>query len=112
MDILGGAGQRGHGPTDAAFGQARFLRLVDLELAEDLGAPGGWINELHQQLERRRLAGAVRAEEADDLAGLNIEGYVVQDGARAVALGDVVESDHIAVASVIVMFPGCASCRL
>ena len=37
--------------------------------AQDLGAPDGRENQLHEQLERGRLAGAVGAEEAEDLAG-------------------------------------------
>jgi len=36
-----------------------------------------WIEESREHLQRRRLAGAVRAEEADDLAGLKLEGDLV-----------------------------------
>jgi hypothetical protein len=41
-----------------------------------------------------RLAGAVGAEEADDLAFRYGKGEVVDDGLRAVALGDRFESNH------------------
>ena len=38
---------------------------------ENLGPARGRKDQLHQQLQRRRLAGAVRAEEAEDLARLD-----------------------------------------
>ena len=53
--------------------------------AEDLGAAGGRKHQLHQQLQRRRLAGAVRAEEAEDLARLDLERQAVERAVRALA---------------------------
>ena len=41
-----------------------------------------------------RLAGAVGAEEADDLAGRHVEGHVADGGVVAVVLGQVADVDH------------------
>ena len=50
-------------------------RIADVadRAAQDLGAPGGRINQLHQQLERRGLARAIGPEKPEDLAGLDFE---------------------------------------
>ena len=53
--------------------------------AEDLGAAGGREDQLHQQLERGGLARAVRAEKAEDLAGLDRERQAVERAVRALA---------------------------
>ena len=44
--------------------------VVDVT-AEDASAAGSWIDQTHQELQRRSLASAVGAEEAEDLAELN-----------------------------------------
>ena len=46
-------------------------------MAEHPRLAGGRVEEPREHLQRRRLAGAVRAEEADDLAGRDLEGDVV-----------------------------------
>ena len=46
--------------------------------AEQLGAARRRKHELHQQLQRGGLAGAVRAEEAEDLARLDVERQAVE----------------------------------
>ena len=51
--------------------------------AENLRAARRREDQLHQQLERGGLAGAVRAEEAEDLAGLDVE----RQGGRARGTG-------------------------
>ncbi len=45
--------------------------------------------------EQRGLAGAVRADDADDAAGRQFEGEVVDQQIVAEALGEVVEVDHV-----------------
>ena len=50
--------------------------------------------DARQHAERRRLAGAVRAEEPDHLAARDVEGDVVDGGASAEALGEVPGLDH------------------
>src|SRR5204863_3841649 len=40
-------------------------------------------HELQQELERRRLAGAVRAEEAEHFAGANLDGETIERAMRA-----------------------------
>ena len=41
--------------------------------AEDGRPPGGRPHEIEQNPDRRRLAGAIQTEEAEDLAGLHVE---------------------------------------
>ena len=60
------AGQVADPPMD----RDRVLRRLD---AEDLGAPGGRPDEVQEDPHRRRLAGAVRPEESEDLARLDVE---------------------------------------
>ena len=67
--------------------------------AQDLGAARRRENQLHQQLERRRLAGAVGTEEAEDLARLDLERQAVEGavGPRApeadcVVFGELVDA--------------------
>ena len=69
--------------------------------AEDLGVAAGRKHQLHQQLQRGRLAGAVGAEEAEDLAGLDLERQAIERAVRArapeadlVVLGEVVRADR------------------
>ena len=58
-----------------------------------------WCEERREHLHRRRLAGAVRSEEAEDLARVDVEGDVVDGVSRAVvALGELVDVDHRATA--------------
>ena len=42
--------------------------------AEDAGLPGGWVAQPFEDLDRGRLAGAVRPEEGEHLALLDLEG--------------------------------------
>src|SRR6185436_6295721 len=60
-------------------------RDVAERAAEDLGLAAGRKHQLHEQLERRRLAGAVRAQEAEDVAGGDVDGQAIERaiGARA-----------------------------
>ena len=52
---------------------------------------------------RRRLAGAVGAEEAGDDAGLHGEGEVGNGGGVAVALGEFVDIDHDSIITIAVL---------
>jgi hypothetical protein len=72
--------------------------LGSLELAirtaEDTRRPGGRMDEPEDDSHRRRLAGAVRAEESRDSAGLDRERQVLHSDGRAVPLGEAVDLDH------------------
>jgi hypothetical protein len=46
--------------------------------AEDAGAAGRGVDEAHEELHRRRLARAVRAEEAEDFAAPDAQGKSVE----------------------------------
>ena len=70
---------------------APFDAQIADRAAEDLGAAVGWKHELYQQLERGRLAGAVRAEEAEHLAGPDLEREAVERPIGALAP----ESDRV-----------------
>ena len=74
--------------------EVRILRQVadaplDRQIAErppqNLGAAGGRKHQLHQQLQRRRLAGAVRSEESEDLALADLERQAVERPIGALA---------------------------
>ena len=60
--------------------------------AEDAGAARGRPDQVEQQPDRRRLAGAVRTEEAEDLALLDREVDVDDPAVRAVGLGELLGS--------------------
>src|SRR5205085_2328559 len=53
--------------------------------SQDRGAAGGWKYQLHEQLERRRLSGAVRAEKAEDFALSDVERQPIERSIRALA---------------------------
>ena len=52
-----------------AFPGMRFIHRH----AEERGVASGGLNDAQQDLDERRLAGAVGAEQAEDLAGFNLE---------------------------------------
>ena len=73
---------------------------ISRRTAEDLGAAGGRKDELHQQLQRRGLAGAVGAQEAEDLPLLDVECEPVERAIRPAApeadrivLGELLDAD-------------------
>src|SRR5262245_14696790 len=59
----------------------------DLDVADrapqNLGPTGCRVNQLHQQLERGGLAGAVWSEEAKDFSLVNVEGQSIERDVRA-----------------------------
>ena len=77
-------------------GQIRFLRQIrDHRLririsgmAVDIRAAGVVLNQADQDLDQRRLAAAVRAEQTDDLSALEGERNVVQHQMAAVGLAE------------------------
>ena len=69
------------------------LRLAGV-VAGDRGRPGGGFEQSRQHLQRRRLAGAVGADDADDLASLDGEGDVVHRDEAAVLLAQSPRLDH------------------
>ena len=50
--------------------------------------------EADGHVERRRLAGAVRPEQADDLARRDVEAHAAHDRAPAVGLGEIVRPER------------------
>ena len=63
-------------------------------LAEQRRRPSRRRQQAGQHLHRRRLAAAVRAEEAEDLAALDAEAHVVDGGEVAEALRQAVRLDR------------------
>ena len=51
-------------------------------------------DDVHQDADERALAGAVRPEQPEDLAGVHVKGDAAKRGCVAVALGDVVEREN------------------
>ena len=58
--------------------------------------PAGRHDEAGEHADRRRLAGTVRAEQAEDLAVPDREGQVVHRLDRAEALAEALHLDHLA----------------
>src|SRR5690606_34504890 len=77
--------------TDALLHPERILEDV---LAGDHDVARVGDDVASEDLERRRLAGAVRAEKADDLALVDLEAHVVHRERRAVAFEDMTDLDH------------------
>ena len=75
-------------------GAGRRESLVAGAGPEQRGAAALGARDAQQQAHRRRLAGAVGAEQSGDAAGLNLEAQRIDHGARSVALRDVVELDE------------------
>jgi hypothetical protein len=81
--------------ADAALGRVRVLVERQARRAaadEDLAAVGA--DQAAQHRHGRRLAGAVRPEQADDLAGADVERQVGDDGAVAVRLEETSGFEH------------------
>jgi hypothetical protein len=77
-------------------------REIAERLAEHLGVPGGREDQLNQQLQRRGLASAVRAEESEDFARVDFEGQAIERQVRpfppeadGVCLGQLVRGDGV-----------------
>src|SRR5439155_5490473 len=73
---------------------ARRERARDHVEAVDQRLARGRREDAGEEPDRGRLAGAVRAEEAHDLADLDREGHAVDGGAGAEALGQLLGDDH------------------
>ena len=69
------------------------LRVRD---ARDGEAPARRLEDRRQHPDRGRLAGAVRPEHAEDLAGLRLEAEILDGDERAVALLDASRLDRCA----------------
>ena len=61
--------------------------------AADGRRPGRRRGEAEQDAQRGGLAGSVRPEESGHLAGLDVEGQVIDGQDRSVALGEILEAD-------------------
>jgi hypothetical protein len=64
---------------------AALDRQIAERPAEDLGAAPGREHQLHQQLQRRRLAGAVGSEETEHLAGFHVQRQPIERAIRTLA---------------------------
>ena len=78
------------GPGDAELCHLLRRRVVDL-LAEHRDRAAGGGQHAGDQVEGRALAGAVGADQRDDLAGLDVEGNVVDGDHAAELLARVVD---------------------
>ena len=67
--------------------------LRDVDAAEARDAAGGRRQQPREHADRRRLAGAVRAEEAEDAAARDVEADLVHGGEVAEPAGDVAHRD-------------------
>ena len=74
-------------PSSASAGTAIARHVV----AHHLDAAGIGGEQAGQELEQRRLAGAVRPEQRDELAGLRRQADAIDRADRPVALDDIVE---------------------
>ena len=74
-------------------------RPADVVPAED-GRPRRRLEEAHHHADRRRLAGAVAPEEAEDAARLDLEAQVVDGHERTVRLPQPLEPDHVPASAV------------
>src|SRR4051812_16841720 len=63
-------------------------------LAKDMNLSRVWTNDVHQDPNERALARAVRTQQAEDLAGMDIERDAAQRFSTAVGFHDVVEGEH------------------
>ena len=70
------------------------VRSPTSELAEVGDVAAGERDEADDRCKRRGLAGAVRADETDDLAFVDLEVEVLDRGCRAVAHGQVTNAEH------------------
>ena len=75
---------------DAELRQRRH-RIARHVVAHHLDAAGVGDEQAGEQLKQRRFAGAVRAQERDELAGAHVEADAVERPYRAVAFDDIVD---------------------
>jgi hypothetical protein len=75
----------GAGDAEAREGVRRQSREI-LPVKKDLAA--GWPEHRADQVEQRGLAGAVRSDQAADLARFDLEAHVLDRGQTAEAFGD------------------------
>jgi hypothetical protein len=72
------------------------VRGLDGIDASDPDRPCGWQQQAGEDHEYGRLAGTVEAEEADDLAILNLEGDIEHCGRAPVVASQALDLDHVA----------------
>src|SRR6266511_490689 len=78
---------------DEPHGLARGAVFGDDVLAEDAHLARGGAEQPRHDRDERRLPGAVRAEQGEDLARANLEVHAVERGERAEALRDATDRD-------------------
>ena len=74
---------------------ARLIDIAELHRLADLDGAGVGLLLAGDHAEQRGLAGAVRADHADDAAGRQLEGQIVDQQVVAVALPQVLEVDDV-----------------
>ena len=79
--------------------------------AVDHDAPGARLEQPEQDADQRRLAGAVRAEDGEELAVLELEAEPFEERALAEAEREVVDRDDAHRASAAASARACASCH-
>jgi hypothetical protein len=100
-ELLAGAGLRQAAAAlgDVADPAADADRVFEEVVAGDGGRPGGGPQQRGEHAQRGRLAGAVGAEEADDLAGVDVEVDTADRlhgaGAGGERAGEAAGSDHV-----------------
>src|SRR5262249_30787846 len=93
-------GTTGHVAVEAEFAwqiadaAARFETVRVAVVTEDLRASGGWSHEVQEDANSRRLTGAVNAEEAEDLAGVDVERHVLERGDASVSFREMSQTDR------------------
>ena len=75
--------------ADAALGAAMHGQMGDIRLV-DVDPTGVRFHQSDNHVEAGGLAGAIGAEQADDLAGLHVQGDILDDSATLVAFCQVV----------------------
>ncbi len=74
---------------------ARLVDIAELHRLADLDGAGVGLLLAGDHAEQRGLAGAVRADDADDAAGRQIEGEIVDQQIVAVAFLEMLEVDDV-----------------
>ena len=87
------------GPRDAQLGDLELLALAE-RLAHERDPAGGRLVDAGHHVEAGRLAGTVGADQAEDLAGVDVERDAVERRDTAEAERDVVDLEHLALGQV------------
>ena len=76
---------------DDTESRQRRYRIARHVMAHHLDAPGIRREQAGEQLEQRRLAGAIGTEQSDEFSRLGLQAHAVDGANRPVALDDIVQ---------------------